>query len=61
MSATVKEEARRLIGSMPEHATGDDVMHEVYVKQKLEKALKEADNNEVVSHEEVKRELLSKR
>lgn len=57
---TVKEEARRLVDSMPEHATWDDVMYEFYVKKKLEKALEEADKGEVISHEQVKKELFSK-
>lgn len=54
---TVKEEARRLIDSMPEHATWDDVMYEFYVRTKLEKALKEADDGEVISHDEAKKVL----
>jgi len=57
---TVKEEARRLIDSMPEQATWDDVMYEFYVKKKLEWALKQADDGEVISHEEAKRVLFSK-
>jgi len=54
---TVKEEARRLIDSMPEQATWDDVMYEFYVKKKLEAALKEVADGEVISHEEAKKEL----
>ncbi len=55
--STVKEEARRLVDSMPEHATWDDVIYEFYVKKKLEKALKEADNGEVISHDEARKDL----
>jgi predicted transcriptional regulator len=57
---TVKDEARKLIDSMPDHATWDDVMYEFYVKKKLEQALKEAAEGDVISHEEVKEQLFSK-
>jgi hypothetical protein len=51
---TVKEEARRLVDSMPEHATWDDLMYEFYVKKRLEQALKEAEVGEVIPHNLVK-------
>jgi predicted transcriptional regulator len=59
MSAT-KEEAKRLIDSLPEDATWDDFMYEFYVKKKLAQAMGEADRGEVVSHEEAKKELSSR-
>jgi hypothetical protein len=59
MSA-VKEEAKRLIDQLPEQATWDDIMYEIYVKQKLEIAEKQADEGETISHEEVKKRLLSR-
>jgi len=59
MSA-VKEEAKKLIDTLPEQATWDDVMYELYVKQKLQKALDEAAAGKVVSHENAKQELNSR-
>lgn len=59
MSA-VKEEAKKLIDALPEQATWDDVMYELYVKQKLQKALDEAAAGKVVSHKVAKQELTSK-
>ncbi|MBA7530390.1 hypothetical protein ES705_22596 [subsurface metagenome] len=56
----VKEEAKKLIDKLPEHATWDDLMYELYVKKKLAVALKAADEGQVISHEEVKKRLLSK-
>lgn len=55
----VKDEARKLIDSLPEHATWDDVMYEFYVKKKLGQALKEAAEGEVISHEKAKEQLSS--
>ncbi len=56
----VKDEARKLIDSLPEHATWDDVMYEFYVKKKLSQALEEAAEGEVIPHEKAKEQLSSK-
>lgn len=58
--AFAKQEAKKLIDALPDHATWDDIMDELYVKEKLEKALEEAAAGDVVSHEAAKRELSSK-
>jgi len=54
-----KEEAKKLIEKLPEHATWDDIMYELYVKRKLAVALKAAEEGQVISHEDVKKRLLS--
>ena len=56
----VKEEAKKMVENLPENATWDDLMYQLYVRKKVEKALKQAENGEIVSHEEVKKRLLSK-
>jgi hypothetical protein len=55
-----KEEARKLIDLLPDHATWDDIMYEFYVKKKLAKALDEADAGDVVSHQTAKQLILAK-
>ena len=55
-----KEEARKLIDLLPDHATWDDIMYEFYVKKKLAKALDEAAFGDVVSHHTAKQQILSK-
>ena len=55
----VKEAAKKLIEGLPESATWNDLMYEIYIKQKLVRALKEADQRDVVSHESVKEQLSS--
>lgn len=54
-----KEEAKKLIDKLPEHATWDDIMYELYVKKKIAVALKAAEEGQVISHDEVKKRLLS--
>ena len=56
----IKEEARKIIDKLPDEATWDDIMYEFYVKKKLCFSLKAAEEGRVISHEEVKKRLLSK-
>lgn len=55
---SAKEAARQIIEHLPEQATWDDIMYELYVKQKIEEGLKAADERGTVPHEEAKRRLL---
>ena len=52
-----KEEARKLIDLLPDHATWDDIMYEFYVKKKLAKALDEAAVGDIVSHQTAKEQI----
>ena len=38
----IKEQARKLIEKMPEGATWDDFIHEVYVRKTIEKGLEDS-------------------
>lgn len=49
----VKEEARRLIDRLPEDASWDDVMYEVYVRQAIDRGIADAEAGRVIPHEEV--------
>lgn len=51
--STVKEAVLDLVKRLPEECTWDDVMHELYVRQKIEAGIKDADEGRLVSHEEV--------
>ena len=55
---TAKESVQQTLDHMPDQASWDDIMHELYVKQKIEKGLQAAKEGRVVSHEEAKRRLL---
>lgn len=56
--ATAKEAARQLIDHLPEQATWDQIIYELYVKQKIEAGLADVRAGRTISHEEVKAELL---
>lgn len=55
----VKEEALKLIDGLPEEASWDDVIYQMYVRKKIEKGIEAADEGRVVAHDEVKRQFLS--
>ena len=56
--SSVKEAARQIIDSLPDQATWDDLMYELYVKQKIEEGLKASDEGRTVPQEEAKQRLL---
>jgi len=55
---TVRDEARKLIDQLPDEATWDDVMYELYIKKKLAVALKTVEDGRVVAHDAVRKRLL---
>ncbi len=56
----VKEEAKKLIDKLPDEATWDDVMYEMYVRKKIDKGIKAADEGKLVSQKEIKKKFLRK-
>ena len=50
----VKEEARRLVERLPDDATWDDVMHEIYVRQSIEAGLTDSEAGRLTSVEDVR-------
>ena len=56
---SVKQSAREVIDSLPDQATWDDLMYELYAKQKIDQGLADIVAGRTVPHEEVKAELLA--
>ena len=54
-----KQEALKLIDGLPEEASWDDIIYQVYVRKKIEKGIEAAEQGRVVAHDEVKRQFLS--
>lgn len=48
----IKREAQRLVEQLPEQASWDDLMYEIYVRQAVERGIAAADSGKVVSHDE---------
>jgi len=56
--STAKEAAGQIIEHLPEQATWDDIMYELYVKPKIEEGVRAADEGRTVSQSEARRRLL---
>ncbi len=52
---TIKQEVIELIQRMPDDADIDDIMYELYFRQKVDASLQRLDNGEGVPHDEVKK------
>ena len=59
--ASPKQAAKELIEHLPDQASWNDIMYELYVKQKIETGLKAVAKGRTAPHEEVKRRLLDKK
>jgi len=55
MPRSAKQQAVEMIRNLPERATWDDIMYELYVRQKIEQGVQDGDEGRLVSQEEVER------
>ena len=55
---TAKQAAREIIDRLPDRATWDEIMYELYVKEKIEEGLADIEAGRTIPHERVKAELL---
>jgi hypothetical protein len=56
MSAgNVKQEARSLVDRLPDDATWDDLMHEIYVRQAVQAGRADVREGKVVTTDEIRR------
>ncbi|MEK6599886.1 MAG: hypothetical protein AABY52_06065 [Deltaproteobacteria bacterium] len=53
----VKQEVIRMIQSLPNEVTIDEIMAELYFKSQVDAGLKELDGGKAVSHEEVEKRM----
>jgi predicted transcriptional regulator len=55
--ATVKEEVRRMIESLPDDATWEEVQYSIYVRERIERGRREAADGKILDEEEVERRM----
>jgi predicted transcriptional regulator len=55
--STIKEEVIETIKQMPEDVSLNDIMAELYFRQKVDQGLKELDEGKGITHEKVKRNI----
>ena len=56
--ATAKEAAREVLERLSDQVTWNDIMYELYVKQKLEAGLADIEAGRTVPHQQLKAEIL---
>ena len=49
-----KDDAHKLVDQLPENATWDDLMHEIYVREAIEKGLKDSLAGKTLNVKEVR-------
>ncbi|MGA1794803.1 MAG: hypothetical protein ACMUIL_02990 [bacterium] len=54
---TIKEEVVKMIKNLPDEVGYDEIMAEIYFKQKVDKSLKQIDEGKVISHDEAKKRI----
>jgi len=50
----LKEEARRLVDQLPDNSTWEDLMHEIYIRQAIERGLADSEAGQTTSVEKVR-------
>ena len=54
---TAKEEVRKMLDRLPDDASYEDIQYHIYVREKIERGLKDVDEGRVLSQEEVERRM----
>ena len=55
--ATAKEAVRRLLDSLPDDSSFEDIQYHIYVREKIERGRRAVEENRVFTEEEVERRL----
>ena len=57
---TAKKQVLDMVKKLPEKATWDDIMYEIYVRRKIEAGIHAAEEGKVVPHDAVKKRFINK-
>jgi hypothetical protein len=55
--ATAKDQVRQLLDSLPDDASLEDVQYSIYVRERIERARKEASEAKMVDEDEIERRM----
>ena len=51
--STAKEEVRKMLDQLPDDASFEDIQYHIYVREKIDRGLKDIQEDRVLSQEEV--------
>ena len=57
MNATAKQEAQRILDALPDDASPEQIQYHLYVVQKIEAGLRDAEEGRLLTQEEVERRI----
>jgi len=60
MEASLKQQAYQLLDQLPEDATFEDLMHELYELRAIERGLADIKAGRLTPHEEAKKQVMGK-
>lgn len=55
--ATAKEDIRKMLETLPDDATWEDVQHSIYVRERVERGRREAEEGKFLEQDEVERRM----
>jgi predicted transcriptional regulator len=55
--STPKEEVRKILKTVPDDATFEDIQYHIYAREKIERGLKDLAKGRILSQEEVERRM----
>ncbi|MGH7362759.1 MAG: hypothetical protein ACREKK_02555 [Candidatus Methylomirabilales bacterium] len=55
--ATAKEEVRKILDTLPDGASFEEIQYHIYVRQKIERGLEDIGEGRVLDQEEVERRM----
>lgn len=54
---TAKKEVQKILESVPDNATYEDIQYHIYVREKIERGLKDVQEGRVVDQEEIEKRM----
>jgi hypothetical protein len=57
ITSSIKSDARRLVDQLPDDATWEDLMYQIYVRQAVDAGLKDVEEGRIISVAEVRKRL----
>ena len=57
MNATAKQEAQRILDALPDDASLEQIQYHLYVVQKIEAGLRDAEEGRLLTQEEIERRI----
>jgi len=55
--STAKDETRKILDNLPDNASWEDIQYSIYVRERIERARREADAGKLVDEEEIEQRM----